>query len=509
MGNLERMPNLKKFTRHSLRKATTTHLKENGESLAEVTKKISTRDSLPRPPRMHHLKYITIRSPVDKQIQNDAPNLSPSPDTSESEEELPIETKGDVINESLRRIEPHPIKEPLPINDIDDSPPISEIFEVPAKTDSQKIQNLRTNAMNSMKRSRSMRRPSTRQQSSREQQSKVGIIKTLSGLIVGALKLILKILLLPRTKLGFYLLPGRWTAKNKVVLITGASSGIGAEIARQFAQQGASLALVARNHEELERVCTQCRDLGAIQVKVYSADLTNATSTQMAMKQAIVDYKKFDVVILSAGRGQGCYFEEIQDSKQIDYMIKLNVSGVITTLHYIIKHIPKSKSSRIVVISSKAGIVASPYQTVYGATKSALTGFCNSLRIELKNTYKKDSPAVCLINLQDVAGTKINSSRMDMGAKLRPVKWYSWAGYPLTQTVHELIPIIASGKREWSQTTKMTLWRNLYGFFPNIVDSCVLKDIQRTHYRPIDENIKHHRSISPKKRTRMNHINSF
>eukprot|EP01083_Nonionella_stella_P210877 763011_1 len=104
----------------------------------------------------------------------------------------------------------------------------------------------------------------------------------------------------------------------------------------------------------------------------------------------------------------GCYFEEIKDVESINYMLKLNVNGVINTLFYALPWVCMVSSSRIVIISSVAGIAPVPYRTVYCASKHALTGFANSLRIELKDTHGKDkSPKVQLINLQGVSGTSL------------------------------------------------------------------------------------------------------
>lgn len=292
--------------------------------------------------------------------------------------------------------------------------------------------------------------------------------------------------MLPFTLRNFLTKP-RWSIEGKSILITGASSGIGAEIARQYAAEGAKLALISRTEEDLDQVAQECRGLGSDTSRYYAADLSNPVSTKLAMKQAIKDFGTFDVVVLNAGRSQGCFFEEIKDPSQIENMIKLNINGAITTLHYVLPQVPKTQDSRIVVISNSAGIVAAPYQTIYSATKHALTGFANSLRMELQNTYGKEAPQICLVNFPEVAGTKSNNARMDMGAKLPPTKWYSWAGIPLPQAVRELLSAIASGKREFGQSRELNMWRAMYAYCPQWVDHRMMQHIQETHYRPLDE----------------------
>jgi short-subunit dehydrogenase len=311
-----------------------------------------------------------------------------------------------------------------------------------------------------------------------------GSRKLLYQLCTSIFKLVLNILLLPKTLFCYIFQRTAWSPTDRTILITGASSGIGAELARQYAIAGAQVALLARTEEDLERVAKECRDLGASKTKCYTADLRNLTSIQTAMKLALSDFGNFEVVVLNAGRCQGCYFEEIKDVRQIEQLIRLNVTGAMSTLHYLLPHMPKSKDSRIVFMSHTAGIVATPYQSIFSASKHALTGFANSLRMELNNTYREEAPKVCLVSLPDITGTKINASRMDMGARLPAARCYSWAGIPLSMAVHDLLPAIAAGRREYGQTKKFNIWRLLYPICPNLVDKWMLKHVQSTHYRP-------------------------
>ena len=122
--------------------------------------------------------------------------------------------------------------------------------------------------------------------------------------------------------MGSILSSDAWTAEGKQVLVTGGSSGIGAELARSFAKQGASLALLARNEEALSAIAEECAELGAPKAEFFPCDLTNDTDIKNAVGAAIEQFGRFDVVILNAGRSQGCYFEEIKDLNSINYMLK-------------------------------------------------------------------------------------------------------------------------------------------------------------------------------------------
>jgi len=276
-----------------------------------------------------------------------------------------------------------------------------------------------------------------------------------------------------------------WQAEGKNVFITGASAGIGAELSRCFARAGAALALVARNKQALETVAQECRELGAGKVNIYTCDLTKNVEIKSATEKAVADFGGFDVVILNAGRSQGHFFEEIKDVEQIDYLLKLNISGVINTCHYLLPSIFKSRHSRLVVISSTAGIIPVPYRTVYCASKFALTGFSNTLRMELQDTYKENSPAICLVNFPEVSGTKLNTSRLDFGADEPPFGFDGSNTVPVEKACKHLMREIAKGTREWGQPWKVTILRPFYSIVPNVLERIIMKHVKTTHTRQI------------------------
>lgn len=285
--------------------------------------------------------------------------------------------------------------------------------------------------------------------------------------------------------MGSLLSTNHWSAEGKHVLITGASSGIGAELGRHFAKQGASLALLARNRDSLMIVAEECKTLGAPRVDVFSCDLTDDANIKKAITLAIENFGKFDVLILNAGRSMGCYFEEINDLESINYMLKININGVINSLFYALPSVPKVSDSRIVVMSSVAGIIPVPFRTIYCASKHALAGFSNSLRIELKDTHGKDAPTIQLINFPEVKGTKLNSGRMDFGAHLPPMEFLTGSRVPSVQKAcSELMKQIALGTEDWGQSLSVRILLQFRGVMANIVDYLILKAVKETHIRP-------------------------
>ena len=291
----------------------------------------------------------------------------------------------------------------------------------------------------------------------------------------------------------------KWTARRKTVLVTGASSALGSETARQFATEGANLVLVSHSstssEEDLGWLVEECHELGSAKVRSYSADLSNAVSAELTFRQAAKDFNDtFDVVILNGeNKSHGCLFEEILDVHHIEKMVKENTLGCILALHYSLKHVPKTSDSRIVILSSTAGMVASPYRSVYGATQHALKGFCDSVRMELNDTYTTGrAPKVCLASFPELVGQYIHyrdnaDPRMSrMGADNAPMKTRSWAGIPLQQAVHDLLGAITSGERDFGAPQYVNAWRCFQVLAPGWADFSVFRHIRKTQYRPVE-----------------------
>jgi NAD(P)-dependent dehydrogenase (short-subunit alcohol dehydrogenase family) len=273
----------------------------------------------------------------------------------------------------------------------------------------------------------------------------------------------------------------------KNILITGASSGIGRSLALQYASKGANLAVLARREGALRELCQECIDHGASRAIYYCCDLTKNADIEAATAKAIADFGSFDMIILNAGRSQGHYFEEIKDVEQIDYLLKLNVNGVINTCHYLLPYVQKTAAARIVIVSSVAGLIPVPMRTVYCASKFALTGFANTLRMELLDTYGKNAPALCLINFPEVRGTELNDSPLDFGADTPPFCFDTSRALDVDVACSAMIRQVARGTREWGHPLQVTLFRPLYSVVPSLFEAMIMKHVKKTHYRKAKE----------------------
>ncbi|XP_051881059.1 dehydrogenase/reductase SDR family member 7 isoform X2 [Pristis pectinata] len=172
---------------------------------------------------------------------------------------------------------------------------------------------------------------------------------------------------------------------KKVVWITGASTGIGEELAYQLAKLGASLVLSSRREAELQRVKQNCLDHSELQegdILVLLLDLNESSSHEAATKSVIQHFGKIDILVNNAGRTQRSLFLETQ-LDVYKAIMQLNFLGTVSLTKCVLPYMVKQEKGQIVTVSSLAGLVAAPASTGYASSKHALQGFFNSLRPEL------------------------------------------------------------------------------------------------------------------------------
>jgi short-subunit dehydrogenase len=170
--------------------------------------------------------------------------------------------------------------------------------------------------------------------------------------------------------------------KNKAlkVFITGATSGIGESLARQYANQGAILGLVGRRLELLHKIKSKIKT----PCEIYGIDVTNQKDIQKAANHFIKNYGAPDIVIANAGVSTGTLAGKKEDLFIFKRVIEINLFGVIHTFLPFIEAFKKEKSGQLVGIASVAGIRGLPGSGAYSTSKAALINYLESLRIEMK-----------------------------------------------------------------------------------------------------------------------------
>lgn len=173
----------------------------------------------------------------------------------------------------------------------------------------------------------------------------------------------------------------------KRVFITGASSGIGAALARHYAQQGATLGLVARRRPLLEQLAAglpHCE-----RHRIYPLDVTDHAALATAAADFIATNGGADVVIANAGISQGTLTEYAEDLAVFERIVATNVTATVATFAPFIAAMKQqaqagSRACRLVGIGSVAGIRGLPGAGAYSASKAAVRSYCESLRVELR-----------------------------------------------------------------------------------------------------------------------------
>uniref|UniRef100_A0A803XKC9 Dehydrogenase/reductase 7 n=1 Tax=Meleagris gallopavo TaxID=9103 RepID=A0A803XKC9_MELGA len=225
----------------------------------------------------------------------------------------------------------------------------------------------------------------------------------LCALLAGGALLVLLLLRWLRADGDLTVLWAEWRGKKpenelrgKVVWVTGASSGIGEELAYQLSKIGALLAISARREDELERVkkkCLQISNLSDKEILVLRLDLTDRSSHEAATNSVLKHFGKIDVLVNNGGRSQRSLFVDT-NLDVFSAIMELNYLGTISLTKHVLNHMIERRRGKIVTVSSVMGIMGAPLASGYCASKHALQGFFNSLRTELT-----DYPEISIINI--------------------------------------------------------------------------------------------------------------
>ena len=256
---------------------------------------------------------------------------------------------------------------------------------------------------------------------------------------------------------------------NKVVIITGASSGIGKALATEFALRGANLVLAARQYVTLYEIAQNLQQQYGIKAIAVECDVAIETDCENLIKQAITTFGKIDVLINNAGISMRALFNDT-DVKVLKTLMDVKFWGSVYCTKYAMAEILKTKGS-IVGVSSIAGYKGLPGRAGYSASKYAMNGFLDALRVENLKTgvhIMVACPGFTASNIRNTALDK--SGKHQRESTLEENKM---------MTSEEVATIIANGVENRSRTLIMTtqgkLTVFLSKFFPAFLDTQVYK----------------------------------
>ncbi|WP_293301749.1 SDR family oxidoreductase [Pedobacter sp. UBA4863] len=172
--------------------------------------------------------------------------------------------------------------------------------------------------------------------------------------------------------------------RNKTVVITGASSGIGKALAEEMAKRGANLVLGARQYVTLCEITAELQDKYQVKALAVQADVSKEADCELLINQAVLTYGGIDVLINNAGLSMRALFKDL-DLAVLKNLMDVNFWGTVYCTKYALPEILKTNGS-IVGVSSIAGYRGLPGRTGYSSSKFAMNGFMESLRTELLKT---------------------------------------------------------------------------------------------------------------------------
>lgn len=168
----------------------------------------------------------------------------------------------------------------------------------------------------------------------------------------------------------------------KHALITGASSGLGESLAKRLALQGYHLTLSARRIDRLQAVRDALiKTHPNLDVLLVPADVSDKEACRTMIDKSLNHFGAIDVFVANAGQGMWCRFRDLQDPDQLQQLMQINYMGVVYGLFYALPHLRKSHGS-FVAISSIQGVIPVAYHTGYVASKYAVNGFIETIRLE-------------------------------------------------------------------------------------------------------------------------------
>lgn len=249
--------------------------------------------------------------------------------------------------------------------------------------------------------------------------------------------------------------------QNKVVMITGASSGLGEQIAYACVKQGATLVLLARRFNKLQQIKINCNKLSKNPTYIHQLDISDTDQIATILPQICQKVGKIDILVNNAGFG---LFREALDMpiEVTKEMFAVNVLGLIHITQIVGARMKKRRQGQIINIASQASKMATVKAAVYASTKFAVRGYSNALRLELQPFGIN----VLTINTGPME-TDFSLIADESGNYLETVG--CWVLDP-TKVAEHTVKYMLTSKRELNLPRLMELGAKLYGLFPTVGD---------------------------------------
>lgn len=262
---------------------------------------------------------------------------------------------------------------------------------------------------------------------------------------------------------------------DKVIVITGASEGIGRALALAMAPLGCKLVLSARNESRLRSLAHEVASQGH-EPLVFSADVTSKNQCDELIETCIEHFGRLDILINNAGLTMWSTFDDLVDLDILDQLMKVNYLGPVYLTHAALPELKKNQG-QIVIVSSVAGLTGVPTRSGYAASKHAVIGFFDSLRIELAD----DNVAVTTI-CPDFVTTEIHRRALNhLGQPLGVSPMKQSKIVTAEQCAKMMVPVISSRGRMLITSMRGRIGRIVKLFAPRLIDKIARRAIASGH----------------------------
>jgi short-subunit dehydrogenase len=261
--------------------------------------------------------------------------------------------------------------------------------------------------------------------------------------------------------------------QGKIILITGASDGIGAQLARSLAAPGVSLALAARGLDRLRRVEAQCREKGA-EALALRCDVSVEGDCRNFIERAAERFGGIDILVNNAGVSGHALLEDVDDFSWYETMMRVNYFGSLWCTRYALSHL-KARRGLLVGVCSLAGKHGIPGRTAYSPSKFAQAAFFEALRIELRGTGVDVT-----VVFPGVVATDIRLHGYGPDGKAAGASGLDERGaMPVEECVRLIVSAMAARRRELVMTAqgKLGQWMKLIA--PSLVDRIALAALKK------------------------------
>jgi len=172
--------------------------------------------------------------------------------------------------------------------------------------------------------------------------------------------------------------------KDKVVFLTGASSGIGEALALALAKRGATLGLLARRENLLKELAEKCEQNGG-KARYFAGDVTDADTVANAAESLRNEFGKIDILIANAGIGGNNSETRNLNPEAVAKVININLLGAVNAVAAVLPQMLENKSGQLVAVSNLAGFRGLPKSAAYSASKAGMTAFFESVRLDVQS----------------------------------------------------------------------------------------------------------------------------